>query len=260
VWLVLCEPWDLSAFWAYRGLMARGLRPLELFDSTALAASTRWTHVVGPSGTDIEITLADQRGIHGSEVCGALNRLVSVNPPQIARAAPADREYAAQEFYALFLSWLHCLPGAVVNRPSPLGLSGRWHHRPEWEVLAARAGLRTVPYREGSHGTAVEGRAERHRPVCTAIVTGDEVIGAPPDAAVRDACRSLRRLSGMDLLGIELAEAPDGDWTFRTATPHPDLSVGGEPLLDVLADVLKGRPGGLEPSRRAAGHARPPVR
>jgi hypothetical protein len=49
----------------------------------------------------------------------------------------------------------------------------------------------------------------------------------------------LAQLAETHLLGIELGfNASANAWMFAQATPLPDLTVGGEPLLDALAAEL----------------------
>ena len=54
----------------------------------------------------------------------------------------------------------------------------------------------------------------------------------------------LARLSGESLLGLELAYGPDG-WRLVTASPAPDLTRGGEPLIDAL-DLALMAEGGVQ--------------
>jgi hypothetical protein len=247
VWVVLCETNDLPALWAYHGLSERGIAPLELITGDDLLCGLRWRHQIGRGGAEIDITFSDGRTIRGSAISGALNRLVSA-PAAYLSAVPADRDYAAQEFFALFMSWLHCLPGTVLNRPTSQGLSGHWRHRSEWAVLAARAGLRTLPYRMTSREVApdlwLDGSPPNGGTIRNVIVMEGHVIGAPPLPDVVAGCRRLAELSRTGLLGIDLIRDPDGSWLFAAATPQPDLRVGGIPLLDTLATLLGWRSGG----------------
>jgi hypothetical protein len=63
MWLVLCSAQDVSALWAYQGLQARGLRPLELVTAEMLPYSLKWDHRLGAAGAGTSITLADGRVI-----------------------------------------------------------------------------------------------------------------------------------------------------------------------------------------------------
>lgn len=186
--------------------------------------------------------LADGRVVDSRVVAGTLNRLVGVPPLLLEVAQPTDREYAGQEMFAFFLSWLHCLPGPMLNRPTPQGLSGAWRHDSEWAVLAAEAGLRTSPYRMTSQaqtgGWSFSDDVLREEHVATVVVVGEEVIGGPGGAEVNQGCRRLAVLADTELLGVDLVEDQPGSWAFLQAVPQPELRVGSEPLLDALVKTL----------------------
>jgi hypothetical protein len=231
MWLVLCDRTDHAALWAYRGLAARGLEPLELVTADALAYALRWEHRVGAAGASVQVELADGRRIDGRRVRGVLNRLVAVPDGQLSLAREEDRDYARQELYAFFLSWLACLPGRVVNRPVPQGLCGAWRHRSEWLALAAAAGLETVPFRmDGDAPTDGFVAATRVVPV----VDG-EALGEGLPASFRAGCARLAELAGAVVLGVELASGG----LVSGATPLPELRLGGERALDLLAAALR---------------------
>jgi hypothetical protein len=246
MYLVLGPPDDPSALWAYQGLEARGLEPLEWVSSEMLVGAERWEHRLGAQGVSLEVTLADGRTIHSDAIRGVFNRLKSVPTEGLLSAHPADHDYAAQELAAFFLSWLNALPPPVLNRPTPEGLSGAWRHRPEWMYLAQRAGLPTSRYRQsnraapdpsGGYGRLVPPST----PAETVLVLADHVIGTPLSPDLQNGCRRLARLAHTALLGIEFAAGPPGcPWTFAGATPVPDLRLGGKALLDALAAVLVG--------------------
>jgi hypothetical protein len=227
--LLLCERTDLPALWAYRGLRERGLEP-NLVTSDILVRALGWEHRLGEAGPTIRIELADGRRLDGARVGGVLNRLVVLPTYAFATAAPADREYAAAEFQALFVSWLSSLPGPLLNRPTAQGLSGPWLNESEWLVLAARAGLRTPPYRRSSVTPTAVALAASWRTVL--VVAGRTRSPAPPSVA--DGCTRLARLVDTGVLGVDFAPG----WVFAGATSHPDLQRGGDAALDLLADAL----------------------
>jgi hypothetical protein len=230
VWLVLCERGDADARWAADGLRRRGLEPLELVHADELAAAG-WEHRVGRDGDSVSAVLRDGRILRSADVAGALNRLVAAPAPQLVRAAGADRAYARAELDAFALSWLAALPGRVVNRAGPQGLSGPWLHRSEWLVLAARAGLATRPYRSRPDGVKAPGAV----PACTVTVVGARAFGPPGSRGLARACGRLARLLGVSLLEVAL----DGDGAFAGATTLPRLQTHGDALLDALAGTLR---------------------
>lgn len=238
MWLVLCSATDIPALWAARELAARGLQPLEIVTPEALAYCRRFSHRLSSNGSATEIVLADGRIIHSEAVRGTLNRLQAIPVAHLICAIATDRRYAQQELFALYLSWLHALPGKMLNRPTPRGLCGEWRHASEWIWLAARAGLSSAPYRKSDRGEA----AVPARPVSnilhSVIAVKGQCCGAIAPGAVAEACDRLLDLSGVGLLGINFDLGADGLWMFREATPFPDLRLGGTKLIDGLHRAL----------------------
>lgn len=247
--LVLCEEHDASALWAAEGLRQRTMGPVDVVTGSMLAGALSWEHRIRGDVAEVEITLTDGRRISSGRPRPVLNRLSFVPTDRLEAAGDDDRHYASQELHALFLSWLWAHPGRMLNRPSPPFLAGHWRHPAAWAVLAARAGLPTVRYQQTSDDPpgqaafpAAYGRpATDHRPSETVFVVAGRVVPAPgvPGPAL-DACRWLAELAGDELLGIEIAATGGGRWEFVTATPLPDLRLGGPPLLNALASALGG--------------------
>jgi hypothetical protein len=238
--LVVCEETDLAAFWAAERLQSRGL-PVEIVTGADLAAAERWEHRLGRSGTTLALTFAGGgRCLHSRDVRGVLNRLSFLPSAWLQRIGGADRDYAIQEMYALYLSWLHALPGPLLNRPTPQGLCGNWRHPSAWAVLAARAGLPVASYRQSSEDDPAETwRAASEPPAATVFVVGERVIAPPVVTADQwESCLRLARAAGTMMLGIDFAPATKGGWEFSGASVMPDLIRGGEPLADALAEAF----------------------
>lgn len=238
MWLLLCTSDDHPALWAAERLRARGLSPLVIVTPELLHFSFKWQHRLGNDDPpSVQFTLADGRVIRSSGIRGVLNRIAALSPHLVSRLVPADQSYALQEWTALHISWLSALEVPVLNRPVMQGLCGAWRHESEWTWLAARAGLSAMPFRQdGSPGVAPARLAScrKTRPV---FVVDDRVVGVGLSAATAAACASMGRLSSTRLLGIELDAADD---TFVSASPRPDLRLGGEPLITALCEVLTG--------------------
>lgn len=240
--LLLHDPVDASARWLQDGLRARGV-DLEAVSSAELLRAGRWHHEVGTDGASVEIALADGRTIASAEVRGAVNRLTAV-PPLSGPVAGDDREYAAQELHAFWLSWLAALPGPMLNRPTPYSLFGLWLDGAQWTLRAARAGLPCGPLALGDaaqpppQAVGDTAQAPPLAPSVWLVVACGAVFGTPEAAPLAPGCTALARDVGAELLGVGLAPGPDGDLRFATATTLPDLRPAGAPLLDLLARRL----------------------
>ena len=237
MWLVLCTTDDLSALWAARGLTARGLQPVEVVTAEALAYNRCFEHRLLGGRSSVKITLADGRVIDSATIRGTLNRL-QVIPGSHLRTNSKDRQYAEQELYALYLSWLYALPGKMLNRPTPQGLSGEWRHPSEWVWLANQAGLKTAPYGQSNFRAAPSLQQLPPAAVQTIIVVDGICCGAAAPREVMAGCSRLSGISATKLLGVDFEVTPDEDWIFSKATPFPDLRLGGDKLNDALAQAL----------------------
>ncbi len=241
MWLVLCSSADASALWAYQGLKQMGLAPLELVTAESLACGSRWEHRLNSTSTQIRITLSSGVVVDGARVRGVLNRLHAPSEYATQHAVPADRDYAQAELLAFYLSWLHALPGAVVNRPTPIGLCGPWLHTSEWAIRACRAGLRMPVYRQSARDD--HRRGSRSAPTENAVMQSvvalrGEVFGGEVPDSVAHACGKLATEAETEMLGIDLSLDCNGQWQFASATPSPDLRLGGPRLVQRLAQIL----------------------
>lgn len=240
--MILCEIGDGAALWAAGRLQERGIRA-DLVTAAALGAARRWEHRI--TGTDVRtsITLPDGRVLDSAGAEPILNRLSYIPTERLRAVSGADYGYAMQELYALYLSWLAGWPGRVINRPVPQGLCGNFRHPSEWATLAARAGLPTTPWKQGS-GDAPD-QAWLPRPAELSVyVCGDEVV-APIALSDRlaEGCRALARLANCELLGVDFERVTDaaangGEWRLTGASPLPDLIRGGDALADALAKAF----------------------
>jgi hypothetical protein len=207
--------------------------------SKDLASVRGWRHTIGAAGADITLRF-DGGVLRGGEVRGVLNRLSYLPPSWLTLFSLADRDYAGQEMHAFYLSWLHSLAAPKLNPPTPQGLCGNVRHPSAWASLAARAGLPVRRFRQSSDDDPEAlWLTTPNLSARTVIAVGAEVIG-PRDLVgpYRSACLRLAKSSGCPLLGIDFALDIDGAWRMTTASVTPELTRGGEALVDALATAL----------------------
>ena len=238
---VFCEITDLAALWAARRLASRGIE-IDIVTAPVLGSALKWDHRLTREG-DVRscLELGDGRVLSSDNPFAVLNRLSWVPTDRLDRVAGADRDYAVQEMNALLLSWMHALPGPVINRPTPQGLGGNWRDRSVWSSLAFQAGLPAASYRQScTDGPTEMWPPGRSQLVVTVFVVGNRVV-APPivPAEVREGCLRLMRMTRETLLGIDFAPTVDKRLEWVGASPLPDLTRGTEPLIDALAEALQ---------------------
>ncbi len=236
--LILCSDGDRTAHWTYANLRSLGCDDLELVTAGELANSLQWSHRVKSDGSAMHIRLADGRQISLASLEGVINRLNWPSRALIQYAKRDDQDYAYCESFAFYLSWLYALPGKVFNRATPQGLCGTWRSAAQWAVLAGRAGFRVEPLQDSEtdwERSLPPGRALTHLVLFEGVPFGPQL---PPEIEVP--CHALSTLSGTSLLGIDVYPSEEGRWTFHSATPLPDLSVGGTPLLQEVLRAWSG--------------------
>ena len=152
----------------------------------------------------------------------------------------SPRDYAIQEMYAFYLSWLYALPGRKLNPPTPQGLCGNPRHPSAWAALAARVGLPARSVRQTSEDAPdLFWRTQRPHAAVTLQVVGARIVG--PASLVRshaEACLLLSKAAGAPLLGVDFMPDSDGVWRMTGASIMPDLPGGGDELADALAEAF----------------------
>ncbi len=254
MYLILCPEIDPCGEWLARGLRAAGLDPVELVSDQVFAAGRDWYHQLDGTEAWFRVRLPDGRVIDSRRVAGTVNRLQLVRPPQLSQAGQDDGLYAEQEFTALVMSLLACLPAPLFNPPASQGLSGAMRHPSEWVWMAVQAGLPTLPYvlESGTQddpfdtwGPLVPPGA----PTRTVLAVGDELVcgesvakefAGSLSAGYRQACLELARRADLPLLGIDFLPLGGEQIVFVSASPCPDLTRGGAPLIEALARQLQG--------------------
>lgn len=239
MWLVICDPHDAAALWAARGLRARGLTPLELVAPMELACAERFELRIGGVGpAEAQATLASGLHLCSASVRGCLNRCTPLPHPMLLRLGPIDRDYLQAEWEAVLLAWLGAFDetSAIVNAAQPWALGGRAIHPLSWAGLAQRAGLDTPPARCGASGPEAP-RPDLDDRLTTHLVMGGRTFPPAPKPC-EAALQRLQQASGLRLLGATLAHRSAASPRFCGGDAMPDLRLGGEPFLDLLASEL----------------------
>jgi hypothetical protein len=249
MYLVICNSYDKAALWAYEGLKARGLSPIELINASSLVCSLYLEHRITNDQVYSKIRLLDGREINSELTLGVLNRVQSI-PISHFKASKTDNLYAFQELSALLISWLYSLPHPVLNPATPQGFSGLLRHVSSWILMANSAGLAVPKFEQNSLDAdkapfySIGRLVPPETKVKTVFVVDTQVVGTDIPPEVADGCRRIALLAKTPLLGIEFLDCPDNSWMFVGATPCPNLILGGEVLLDELCRALQSSLGG----------------
>ena len=215
MFLIVADRCDASASWFAESMKAHGVE--SWFVTPVELVCARWVARMDDAGDRIALRLPDDRTLDVADVRGTLNRFAYLPPDLLEVVHLDDRDYAAQELFALCLMFLDRLPQPVWNTPTTSWLVGSHLHELHWSTLAARAGF-------GLSQDAIE----------TSVLVVDELVVDAATEDVASACRRLAELSGNSILEVHLS----ADRGFVRANPCADLRRGGEKLIDhVLARV-----------------------
>jgi hypothetical protein len=274
-YLVLAHPTDETAFAVASTLRQRhGEFAVEWHSPEELQCSSRWDHRVSTTGVKTEIRMRDGSFLAGNAPSVIFNRIGFVDPPQFLGAAPADRDYARMEMFALLLSWLTSPGCPVINRPAPNALAGGVYRPPMWFRLAQLAGLATIGLMATSstrrfpanrsairrpdltHVGAyhVDGRSPPNDfswfsgPIDMAHLSILTIGGRVPEdapAGLAEPCRRLAQLADTDILRIDFVVSADSHcgWAFAGADSCPEVAEPASLLriVNLLEAVAAGR-------------------
>lgn len=161
------------------------------------------------------------------ELSGVLVRLPTVMPMELSHIVPGDRDYVAAEMTAFLVAWLSRLSCPVVNRPTPLSLSGPMWRREQWSRVAAQFGIRVSRQRPGAAYDLGNRRPAELRQV---IIVGDRCIGNCTRSEA-SAARHLARAVGMTLLQLDFVA---GELVSTSNLP----SLGSAEVRDAVLDYF----------------------
>jgi hypothetical protein len=183
------------------------------------------------------------------EIRGVLSRLPQVGAHELPLIASDEQAYVASEIMAFLVAWLASLPCRVLNRPTPLDLTGPAWHREQWIRCAGEAGLRVQPLGRvapsfagiggqgdvGSHSTPESAWTES---VALSLI-GERVLYDPAlgplDDAILGGVRRLARRARVEVMTAQFCRSGD-DLMFCGAANGVDL--GNATVADAIAQHL----------------------
>jgi hypothetical protein len=161
-----------------------------------------------------------------------------VIPAELPHVVPDDRDYLAAEMTAFLRCWLSGLRCPVVNRPTPLSLSGPGWTPAHWTIAAARLGMSVRPW----HHRAAPGAPEPDptpaavEGAVTMTVIGAQCLGDGCDALAHQA-RALADAAGVRWLAVRFAgPGPDAAFLDAHATPGADTPESADTLAACLLE------------------------
>lgn len=186
-----------------------------------------------------EATPSDSTAVVGGlrvkveEIRGVLVRTPVVFAKELVHISRDDREYVATEMTAYLVSWLSRLRCPVLNRPTPMCLSGPAWRPEKWLQIATNLGIPVRASRRSSATRPVTGDSGSGA-FLTVTVVGDRCFGSDNPSVSRHASLIAHAA------GTELLEVYFGGSTFAGASVWARLD-SEEVSCAVLEHLLSDR-------------------
>src|SRR4051812_9576914 len=101
MWIIISEPSDDSAIWAYQKLSEIGLEPIELIAPEELSYFRSCEYEITSDYSSFELVLFNGNTIKSENIQGILNRLCYVHTSHFINSK--DAGYASEELNAFFV-------------------------------------------------------------------------------------------------------------------------------------------------------------
>lgn len=134
--ILILAAWRDAANEAFAAELAPAQTTVLTYTDLACASSC----LCDPGFDCSTLTLAD-RQLRVDAISAVVNLLPAVLPDALTVYAPEERDYQAAEMHAWLAFFLSSLDCPVVNRPTPLSLSGPAPSPLAWLALARAAGI-----------------------------------------------------------------------------------------------------------------------
>jgi len=170
-----------------------------------------------PNFSDSTITAAG-RTICVREISAVLNLLPAVFAGELSMYPAEERAYQVAELRALLVFFLSALPCPVINRATPMSLTGPVQNPAAWIALADSAG---IPLARLSAGSDRKGLLRGNGPSIEVSSIGGQVV-TPSGTAADDYTRDLARRGNFDYLRA-LYRHEESGIRFLGADSYPDI-------------------------------------
>jgi len=218
------------------------------FDKSASSLAERWKTYDASLLTCEDLSVAGWRHFLHSEssnfavvsgqivdvadIDAVLIRWPGVFAQELIQIATDDRDYVANEMMAFLVSWLSSLRCPVINKPTPVNLSGPAWRLEQWTHAAARLAIPVKTARR--HVARNLNATPAPEPAdATVIVVGDRCFG-DVDPLLLEQSRQLARAAGVSVIKVGFSGLEAG--SFLTGVDLvPDLT---EEAIDAVLNLL----------------------
>ena len=191
-----------------------------------------WRHYLGSEETATAVVSG--RVVPVAEINGVLIRWPGVFAQELTQIDDADRNYVSGEMTAFLISWLTNLSCPVINRPTPLNLTGpAWRHE-QWTHAASRLGIpvHTVHRHVGNNSNQHPVDDLNSNPAGVTVV-GERCFGTVDEDLFRQA-RSLAKAADVSLLKVYFSGSEPGAF-FAGMDLIPEMT---DEVADAVLELL----------------------
>jgi len=224
--VIFASRFDESA----RSLVARW----KNYDASLLTCDdlsvTGWRQFLNDNGTNRAVVSGQVVDV--TNIDGVLIRWPGVFAQELVQIAAHDRDYVASEMMAFLFWWFSTLNCPVINKPTPVNLTGPAWRLEQWTYLAAQLGMQVKTARRHVAPGAVDSQpAEPAAAVVT--VVGNRCFGAVGPLLLEQS-RELARAAGVSLLKVGF-NGTNADSVLTEVNLIPELT---DEVADALLDLL----------------------
>lgn len=183
-------------------------------------SSRGWRFELGGSGDSFAVIGGEV--VNRRDVEGVLTRLPCVFAGDLLNIVPEDRGYVAAEMTAFLAAWLSNLKCSVLNRPTPLCLSGPFLRREKWVHIAAHLGIPVVPVNRHAPTSVDETTSPASPGLVSVSLVGEACVGEA-DERLASQTRALAHSVRVNLLRARFTSPAEGS-LFVDADYWADIS------------------------------------
>ena len=189
-----------------------------------------WRHFLNAADSDFAVV--GGQIVDVSDIDAVLIRWPGVFAPELIQIAAHDRDYVANEMMAFLVSWFWSLTCPVINKPTPVNLTGPPWRLEQWTHAATRLAIPVKTARRHVARNMNAGPAPAPADA-TVIVVGDRSFG-DVEPLLLDQAQQLARAAGVSLLKVGFSGPEVG--SFLTGVDLlPDLT---DEATDAILDLL----------------------
>ena len=199
-----------------------------------------WRQLLG--GHETSMVVIGGQVVEARRIAGVLTLLPYVTEGELVRIAGEDRPYVASEMTAFLHFWLSGLLCPVLNRPTPVCLTGPGWRREQWVYVAARLGIpvETVAWRL-DRAAGVPEKENSSAPGMTVTMVGSRCLGSA-DGTLVSYVRRLSRAAGVEMLSVDFRETETGFRLYNARSSWADIS--SPEVADAILEYFLARSAG----------------